>query len=155
VFIPLVLWSQSFTASKFKFVFDSGGNEQTILLFQWIGIVTILVMGLVLLINFVKTEYNYRDVRNIFLFYLGSYILLSFLLTGIYSHPIEQYLYLINVVVILVVASKLQETNSLRDERPAHWIAASLCLVVVIALLAVIALQLNNKPMQDVGRFQL
>jgi hypothetical protein len=112
-------------------------------------------MILVLLINYVKDEYNYQDIKNIFLFYLGSYILLSFLLTGIYSHPIEQYLYLINVVVILVVASKLRETNSLRNERPVHWVAASLCLFAVIALLAVIALQLNNKPMQDVGRFQL
>jgi hypothetical protein len=155
VFIPLVLWSQSFTASKFKFVFDSGGSEQTILLFQWIGIITIVLMALVVLVKYVNVEFNYSDMKNIFLFYLGSYILLSFLLTGIYSHPIEQYLYLINVVVVLVVASKLQATTSIRNERPVQWVAVSLCLVAVIALLAVIALQLNNKPMQEVGRFQL
>ncbi len=155
VFIPLVLWSQSFVASKFKFILDLGGNEQTILAFQWIGIVTIVISAFVILRNYLKIEFNYVDSRNVFLIYIGSYILLSFLLTGIYAHPIEQYLYLANVAVVLIVAPGLKETNLIKEERPITMFAVMALLIIVIALLAWLAFQFNSKPMPDVGRFQL
>lgn len=153
VFIPLVLWSQSFTANKFKFVLDLGGDEQTILIFQWIGIVTIAALAIVILKYYLKKEFRYVDSRNVFLMYMGSYILLSFLLTGIYIHPIEQYLYLVNVLVVIAMAPQLKESNLVRDERPATWLAVLTLLIAIIAMLAFMALEFNTKPMPEVGRF--
>lgn len=153
VFIPLILWSQSFVASKFKFILDLGGSEQTILLFQWIGMITILISVLIVFFRFIKDKYGYDDIRNIFLLFIGSYTFLSFLLTGIYTHPIEQYLYIVNIVVILIVASRLQATSLIRDERPMVWLAATICIVVVLSMLTLVAIQFNTKPMVNVGRF--
>ncbi len=153
VFIPLVLWDQSFTASKFKFIFELGGNEQTVLLFQWIAALTIIIAVILIFSLYIKDEYRYLDVKNIFILCVGSYTLLSFLLTGITVHPIEQYLYLVNIAVILLVASRLQGEYSIKVDRPAFWVTTALSVVVILALLSMLALQLNVKPMEDVGRF--
>lgn len=153
-FIPLVLFDQSFTAaSKFKYIFELGGNEQTVLLFQWIAALTIIIIAILIFSRYIKEEYHYLDVRNIFILCVGSYTLLSFLLTGITVHPIEQYLYLVNIAVILLVASRLQGEYSIKVDRPAFWVTTALSLVVILALLSMLALQLNVKPMEDVGRF--
>ena len=152
VLIPLVVWDQSFVTDKFKFIFDLGGNAGTVMLFQWIAVLTIVVVAVIVLTRCIKDVYSYADIRNLFVLYLGSYTLLSFLLTGILIHPIEQYLYLVNMAIILFAASRFQGEYQLKTERPVIWITTALSLMAIIALLALVALEFNPKPL-NVGRF--
>jgi hypothetical protein len=153
LFVPIIILDQSFVATKMEFVLESGGNESTITLFQWIAALTVLISALIIFFRYVRESYNYQDVRNIFVLCLGSYILLSFLLTGIVVHPVEQYLYIVNMIVILLLSSRLEGNYEVRIERNSNWITAALSVVIILALLSLLALELNVKPMGDVGRF--
>ena len=141
VFIPFVLWDQSFVADKLDFVFKLGGSSETVFLFQALSLIAILLGAAIMLMRFLRSVYDYTDVRSIFVIYLGTYAFLSFLLTGILVHPIEQYLYLVNIAVILVVLPSLHDNFKLTVESPAKWVTAAGLCIIVIALLAVIALQ--------------
>lgn len=141
VFIPFVLWDQSFVADKLDFILKLGGSSGTISLFQVISLISILLGAAIMLTTFLRPEYNYKEVRSIFIVYLGIYAFLSFLLTGILVHPIEQYLYLVNIVVILVVLPSLHDNFKLTVESPGKWVTATGVCIILIALLAVIALQ--------------
>jgi hypothetical protein len=153
LFVPIIILDQSFVASKMKVVLESGGDGSTITLFQWIATLTVLITAMIIFVRYVRESYSYQDVRNIFILCLGSYILLSFLLTGILVHPVEQYLYIVNMIVILLLSSRLEGNYEVRIERPSQWITTALSVVIILALLSMLALQLNVKPMVDVGRF--
>ena len=96
---------------------------------------------------------NYIAARSIFVLYMGAYILLSFLLTGILVHPIEQYLYLLNVIAILIVSARMHEPFALRDEKSSTWLVTALSAVVALAFLTLVVLGCNTKMMDTVGRF--
>lgn len=115
VFIPFVVWDQSFPAVKLDFITEMGGSEQTIVLFQWLAALIIAIAAVPVFTRYTKTESDYVDVRNVFLLSLGSYTLLSFLRTGITVHPLEQYLYLVNILVVLWVAPRAGVTVPLRS----------------------------------------
>jgi hypothetical protein len=153
LFIPFVVWQQSFVADKLDHVLKLGGTENLILTFQWIAIATVILMAL-----FTWRRANgiadYPAVRSVFILYLGAYILLSFLLTGILVHPAEQYLYLINVAVILVVAARMHTPFTERNEKSSAWFVATVGVVVALALLTLVVLGFNTKMMETVGRFQ-
>jgi len=114
-FIPFVVWDQSFPASKLDFILEMGGSEQTILLFQWLAALIIAIAAVPVFALYNKTIFNYVDARNVFLLSLGSYILLSFLRTGISVHPLEQYLYVVNILLVLWVAPRVGITVPLRS----------------------------------------
>ena len=141
VFIPFVLWDQSFVADKLDFIVKLGGSSGTIFLFQAISLIAISLGAATMFIRFLRPVYDYTDVRSIFIIYLGIYAFLSFLLTGILVHPIEQYLYLVNIAVILVALPSLHDNFKLTVESPAKWVTATGLCIILIAILAVIALQ--------------
>lgn len=154
VFIPFVLWDNSFVADKLTFILELGGDDRTIFNFQSIGIASILAFILITFLKYYQQLYSYTAVRTIFILYLGLYTFLSFLLTGIYTHPIEQYLYLVNIVVILFALPYLKDNFNVQEERPAKWIIAGALLVAVIALLAMIAVQSHEELKGAQIRFQ-
>lgn len=139
VLIPFIIWDQSFEADKLDFILKQGGGASLIATFQTLAAAAMLVMALALMWHFHKPAYQANDVRYIFLLYLGVYTFLSFLQTGIYTHPVEQYLYLVNIAVIVVLLPRWSNAFSIFQERPATpW----LVLCSVILLLAVLALLL-------------
>ena len=144
VFVPFVLWQQSFSSEKLNFLLELGGNGDTILSFQVIGILSIVVVAIVLFTTVYRGSYNYQSVRAIFLLYLGVYTFLSFLLTGIFTHPIEQYLYLVNIAAILFMLPSVNNTFELTQQKPKVWLAGLGVVIVVLAILAVIAV--NSHP---------
>ncbi len=145
VFIPFVIWDQSFVAGKLKFILQLGGNEETIFLFQSIALISILLCVVIIMGKYYRSQYDFNAVRSIFLLYLGLYTFLSFLLTGIYTHPIEQYLYLINIALIVLVLPGLQNNFEVKEESPGLWIIATVVSVVFIAVFAFIAIQSHGQ----------
>jgi len=144
VFVPFVLWDNSFVAKKLTFLLELGGNENTILSFQIISLLTIAVIAIVHFIGFYRATYSYRSVLVIFLLYLGSYTFLSFLLTGLFTHPIEQYLYLVNIAAILFMLPSVNDTFAVKQEQPKVWLTGFGVVMLILAVLAIIAV--NSHP---------
>jgi hypothetical protein len=144
-FIPFVLWDQSFVAEKLVFLIELGGAANTIFLFQMLALTSIILCAIIIMAKYYRPKYNAAAVRTIFVLYLGVYTFLSFLLTGIYVHPIEQYLYLVNIAIILFVLPSLQNAFEIKEESPKKWAVASVCSVVIVALFAIIAIQSHGE----------
>lgn len=154
VFIPFVLWDNSFVAEKLTFILELGGDSGTVFNVQMIALASIVLCVSVVFAKYYQTLYSYTAVRSIFILYLGVYTFLSFLLTGIYSHPIEQYLYLINIAVILITLPYLKDSFEVREERPLKWLVVFTVLVAVIAILAFVAINSHGELKGSQIRFQ-
>ena len=144
-FIPLVLWNESFVAEKMDHILKLGGTTDTIFWFQVIALVAILLGAGILLTKFNRTQQDFSSVKSIFIIYLGLYTFLSFLLTGITVHPIEQYLYLVNIAVLLFVLPSQNDNFKLTKESPIRWMTATALCVLLIAILAMVALQSHGE----------
>jgi len=153
-FIPFVLWDNSFVSKKLDFVFELGGDASTVLGFQLVALLSIVLLASIMLMKYYQTLYSYTSVRTIFILFLGVYTFLSFLLTGIYTHPIEQYLYLVNIAVILIALPKLKDNFAIGDDRPAKWLMTLALLAIVIALLAFVAINSHGELKGSQIRFQ-
>ncbi len=155
VFVPFVLWDNSFVAGKLKFILESGGNDTTIFVFQVIAFVSIVLGAVIVFTKYYQALYTYKSVRAIFILYIVLYIFLSFLLTGIYTHPIEQYLYLLNLGIILFMLPRLKDNFELRNERPQKWLAVFLLLMLIISLLAAVAIHSHEEIKGSKDRFEI
>jgi len=140
VFVPFILWQQSFVTEKLDFLIELGGNSNTILTYQIISFVTIAAVAVFLFSRFYSATYTYESVRTIFIIYLGSYTFLSFLLTGMLKHPIEQYLYLVNIAAILFMLPSVNNTFAVQQGQPKKWLAGFGIAMVILAALAMIAI---------------
>ena len=132
---------------------DMGGTESIIPIFQWIAALARVLVAFFTWRLTSKHALDHATVRTIFALYAGSYILLSFLLTGILVHPVEQYLYLLNVAAIVIVSGRMHAPFDMRDERTTSWMMTALGAVVAIALLTLVVLGFNTKMVETVGRF--
>jgi len=148
VFIPFVLWNQSFVSKKLQFLLEIGGSESTIFSFQALSLISIIIVGVVFFSRFYKESYDIRSVKTIFFSFFGLYIFLSFLLTGMYSHPIEQYLYLVNTVIIVLLLPRVNETFNISEERPKKWLTAFGVVMAVLAVLAIIAMSSHGEMLK-------
>ena len=145
LFIPFVVWDQSFVARRFDFVLEEGGSLETVFVIQFIAIALILAMSAWVLYD------NYRPrgdagrlalhsgIKMFFILFTSLYIFLSFLMTGVFVHPLEQYLYLINLLIIWVLLSRQRENFPAADFKPGIWLRWSAIVVLVIAAFAFIA----------------
>lgn len=144
-FIPLAVWDQSFTLDRLGFVRALGGDDHTVFKIQRISRAVILICLLIIFTKYYRVLYNHAAVRAIFVLYLGLFTFLSFLLTGIYSHPIEQYLYLVNIAVILFALPNLKDSLEPRPVRPLNWLMIFAAAVGIIAFLAIIAIHSHGE----------
>jgi hypothetical protein len=140
VFIPFVLWDQSFVTEKLDFIIKEGGTSETVFIFQILAALSIALYVIMMLSRYFRSSYTFSDVRSIFLISLGVYTFLSFLLTGIYVHPIEQYLYLVNIAVILFLVPSISDNFELVDEPPWRSLVACVLSIVLIGVFALIAI---------------
>lgn len=146
--IPFIVWDQSFVTNRLKFIADAGGSASTVFYFKLIAIVAILVVAAITLWrNYSQEEKSvgsYQVVKEFFVLYSGLYIFLSFLITGIFSHPPEQYLYILNFLVVIFLLSRTDGTFSTYEFKPARWLTLTLISLGVIALLAAIAITCHD-----------
>lgn len=143
LFVPFVVWEQSFVTEKMDAVVRAGGTETAIFVFKTIAIVGILALTLFALNrNFSQSlrQEQGKIVSQFFLLYMGLYILLSFLITGYVTHPLEQYLYVINLIAIAWLIREREPEVVVRPLRVGRWIVVTVASVAIIAILAFIAI---------------
>jgi hypothetical protein len=144
MFVPFALWDQSFEARKLDFLLELGGSENTIFTFRIIALISILTFVVIMFTRYNRPTYSDSNVRVVFVLYLGVYTFLSFLLTGIFIHPVEQYLYIVNIAAILLMLPSIHNNFEIRHESANRWLAWSLLSVLIIGVFAVIAINSHN-----------
>jgi hypothetical protein len=150
LFIPFVVWDQSFVTDRFDFVLESGGSLSTILYFKLVALVSILaVFGLTIWRNYSSIRQTVAarsqgSIKQFFVLYASLYIFLSFLVTGIFVHPVEQYLYIANLLLIIFLISQTSAQFSVHPNRPLTWLTLSVVSIAIIAVLAFIAINSHD-----------
>ena len=155
MFIPLVVWDQSFEVERLSDTYgklmsgDPAGIARTI---QIIALVLILAQGVFVYLKYFHTQkgdmiqYNTKDVKIFFMSHFGIYMLLSWLITGavVSGYRIEQYLYLINYIFILIVLQKLHPVFEPHEINESKWGRNFLLVILFIALLALVAINTHG-----------
>lgn len=153
--IPLIVWQQSFVVTRlqktYEGIMDSGvlGFAQTI---QWLALVLIIMCFIWLFIRYYKNAktpfagYDYAAARSFFIIHFSLYIVLSLLITGavISGYRIEQYLYIVNLVIILLTLPRLKPYFKAEGIKDNHWAINFMIVLAIIALLAFIAINTHG-----------
>jgi len=153
-FIPFVLWHNSFVADKLTFILELGGSGDTIVWVQTMAAVAIILSLLIVFFKYYRASYTYDSVRMILILYLVLYTFLSFLLTGIFVHPIEQYLYLVNIAIIVFAIPYLKNNFEIHEGRPSVWLSGLALIILIIAVLAVVAIHSHEELQGNQIRFK-
>lgn len=158
LFIPFVVWEQSFVTDRFSFVPESDRTPITIFSIKLIAIVAIAIVAAVALQLRRTIDGSapalHIPLRRFFVWYTGLYIFLSFLVTGLFVHPLEQYLYVVNLIVILLWMRESRQTFEIRESRPKTWVVLALASVALIAIMAVIAVSSHDGMRGSNVRFE-
>jgi len=157
-FIPFVVWQQSFTASRVEDVVGINNDTFTIRAIAALA-VAFMACGVAWWYQVRQRDplvhYSEQRIRILFLVYTGVFTFLSFLLTGIWIHPPEQYLYLVNLGVVFVLHARLQGTVDSREVRLSSWAIVLGYLLILLALLALVARYTHGELPGAQTRFSL
>lgn len=147
LFVPFVVWDQSFTTEHLEFITEQGGSESVIFLFKLLAI----LMPLTITAYLIKQNYTpglskrmEHITRYYFILYTGAYIVLSFLITGLWKHPVEQFLYVANYLAILYLLPRTDGGFSVYEFKLRPWVKAMLISIAIIAGLALIAINSHD-----------
>lgn len=143
LFVPFVVWDQSFVTDRFDFIIEQGGSEAMIFCFKFAAISAILIVAAYFLrrnYSLARTMQPERVAKEFFVVYTVLYIFLSFLITGILVHPVEQYLYVVNFLAVMYLISQADGRCTAYEFTSGRWVLAFVISIVVIAVLALIAI---------------
>lgn len=149
--IPFIVWDQSFVTDRIKNVVSGGVSDGTVLGIKLIAIASIVVVAVVIFDRYYlkatrdHASYDHASITKLFLLSLILYTFLSFLVTGLYTHPLEQYLYLVNIAIVLYMLPRLKETSVTQKDDARRWFAATALVMLVLALLAVVAISSHGE----------
>lgn len=164
-FIPFVVWDQSFELDRLNETYSKliVGNAEIIAVFiQVVAFLLIIIQTAYVLMRYyyLKKEksfqYAYGDVKTFFLSHFGIYTVFSFLITGAFvsTYRIEQYLYILNYVIILFVLPKLVPVFNPTSIHIEKWTRNFLIVILFLALLAIIAINMHDEMPGMQKRFE-
>jgi hypothetical protein len=146
--IPFIVWDQSFETERLMRNYEpllGAGSPAAGICVQWTAFISVLLFTAWALWNYSRKEggvdfYSYTGVRNFFLIDLGLYTFYSLLITGAFvsTYRIEQYLYIVNLVIIALLVSKVQRPDQYNKFMPSRKVIVAL--LVILAVLAVVTL---------------
>ena len=154
--IPFIVWDQTFELKRIQENYSKimeGDVMFTAWLVEIIAIVLILLQtGYVLIkYHFKKNEsmvsFSGSEVKTFFLSHFAIYTIFSLLITGaiISTYRIEQYLYIVNYIIILLVLPKLSPVFEFREINSNKWFKNFLIVVGFIAVLAIIIINFQEE----------
>lgn len=146
--IPFIVWDQSFETERLHGIYEKLIGADTADWtrgVQWAVFLSVLIYTGIKLSIYSQEKagqayYSYTGARHFFLSYLGLYTAFSFLITGAYisGYRIEQYLYVVNLVVIALLVGKVDRPDMYTKELPSRKLV--IALVIILAILAVLTL---------------
>lgn len=165
LFIPFVVWQQSFVGERVQETYAKlidGDIDGVVWAIKIIALVLIITQSAFVLSRYYflpkgnEIQYSGRDVKTFFLSHFGIYMVYSFLMTGaiVSIYRIEQYLYLVNYVIILVLLPKLKPEFEPREINAGKWGRFFLIVMLIIAVLAIIAINSHDEIKGAQHRFE-
>jgi hypothetical protein len=110
--IPLLVWKDAFTAAsnliKSSFIENDASKVQFL---AWLTLFILILMNLVIRLKLKgKLSYGRKEVMTLFVTVFSTYILWSYLVTGLFmgNFRSEQPLYVINLLVFMLLIKKLE-----------------------------------------------
>jgi len=165
LFIPFVVWQQSFEVERLEKNYRDLIQSDPFIMAQiirYVALAIILLMTIFVVVKYylsqnrLELSYSKTDVYQFLGLFLGVYIVYSLLITGAWvsTYRIEQYLYLINLGVILLAMPKVVAEFSPRGISTKRWVVGFVIVFAVIALLALIAINSHEVPKNLQRRFE-
>lgn len=163
--IPFVVWDQSFVLKDLQQNYSklvSGDVETIVLIVQLVAFFLLILQTGYVLIRYHYTQknnllqYSSKDVKTFFLSYFGIYIVYTLLITGavISTYRIEQYLYIVNYIIILIALPKLNPVFESKGINPKKWGLNFLLVILFIVVLAIIAINSHGEFTGSHQRFE-
>lgn len=158
--IPFIVWDQSFVTDRIRDVVSGGVSDGTVLVIKLVSIASIVAVAAIvfnryyLQANSDDASYDHASIKRLFLLSLVLYTFLSFLVTGLYIHPPEQYLYIVNIALVLYMLPRLEANVVASKDDARRWLTVTAAVVLVIALLAVVAISSHDELNGSQVRFE-
>ncbi|MEX2513923.1 MAG: photosystem II biosynthesis protein [Cyclobacteriaceae bacterium] len=155
VLIPFFVWQQSFIIKDLEPTFSRLIEDPDIYvrLVQWAALMAFFIPSVYWVRLLLKKKgipnqgMNYKEVFGIFTTYFAVYLVFTFLITGSFLsfYRIEQFLYLLNFIIILTFISKVKPTFLNRKAEPGKWIYLGFGILFFIALISLIAISSHGE----------
>jgi hypothetical protein len=161
VFVPVIIFRESFSYGKFIDKFHSSVNTETIAFANtFVAGAVILIMIVYVWIKFAKAGYKLgrREGLMLLVFYSVVYTILSYISTGTFAGMFHSnhHLYFVNIGVIVWLLSKnipaFFEGLSEKIETK-KWIILVVVIVIAISIMAVLAIEVHGPTPERYDRF--
>jgi len=151
ILIPLIIYRESLAYEYFiKRLGEILNLDSVAALSTTFVAIVLVLMSSILFWKLKDGKYIKKDISLFFFVYLAVYILISYMVTGLFAGEMElnHHLYILNIIVIFMLV---------RKERPAmfelvsdkvdskKWFAYLIVVLIFIALLAVIAINTHGE----------
>lgn len=159
VFIPLIVYRETLAYEHILKRLGEISNVESVAFISTTVVAVILVLVAVLLFWKLRDgAYKKKEIALFLFAYLSSYIVMSYVVTGLFAGKIaiNHHLYLLNIILIFVLFKKGKfyeavTTTSRVDVK--KWFVYLLAILIVIALLALIAINTHGELPGDRNRF--
>jgi len=164
--IPFFVWQQSFIMKDLLPTMERLQVESPaslIRVIQWLVFMLFLIPAIYWIRQFAGfksaglTSIKRLPIKHLFWGYFGMYILFTIFITGSFLsfYRIEQFLYIINFIIIVWALPQLKPTFSIRPIAPVKWSYALLIIMVALAIFTIIAINSHGEVPNMNRRFEL
>lgn len=153
--IPFIVWEQTFELKRITEILSKVNiSEGSPILagIQWFSLFLVLLMTFIWLLKFFikktnEVSYSFNEIFTLFIGHLGLYIVFSWLITGAFlsTYRIEQYLYLLNLLIVIFVIRKTKPEFSDYSISLKQWSLNTAGLIIVIAIFAFILINSHGE----------
>lgn len=162
--IPFFVWQQSFIMKDFSDTLAAFVSQPDTWMLAVQIIALLIFSGLAVywlnLFSRIKRldneKFGYKDISKVFISYFGTYILFTLFITGSFLsfYRIEQFLYIINYIIILAFIPRLKPSFSERAAATKTWRNVLLIIMVILAILTLILINSHGELSHAHKRFE-
>jgi hypothetical protein len=164
--LPFIVWDQSFETERLVKTIEEISPASDALAVahnvQWVALILAALFFIFSLYRFyirnktAETQLTFDDVKLFFFANLGLYTVYSLLITCAFMslYRIEQYLYLLNGIVIFLLIGKCKPAFANRGLNVSRWAINLLFLLAIIALLTAVAVSSHGELKGAHSRFE-
>ncbi len=164
--IPLVVWHQTFTSERLvKTIEEISPTSDALGIAKyviWTALVLIISFFAATLYKFYLSRKRFEipldfdSIKLFFLVNLGLYTLFSLLITCAFMslYRIEQYLYILNLIIISVLVGKFKPRFSNRGLNFGRWAINLLFILTIIVLFTAVAVSIHGEVKNAQVRFE-
>lgn len=152
LFIPFIVWQQTFEGGKLSESYAGLGYAQFADRVLWGALVLVVIFSVFWINKFYRLQQDpvtclYNDLFILLAGHLGLYIVFSYLITGAWlsAYRIEQYLYFVNLVIILAFIGKTRPEFTVVDINASVWVRGFIALIIFIGVLALILINVHGE----------